>query len=56
MLLFIKFVLIKEFLFPKSSLLDLTDSDVNNFETGRVLAVKVRDKITEVFWSEREGS
>ena len=37
-------------------LLDLTDSNVKNFETGRVVGVKVRDKITEVFWSEREGS
>ena len=37
-------------------LLALKDSKVNNFETGWVVAVKVRDKITEVFWSEREGS
>ena len=37
-------------------LLDLTDFNVKNFETGRVVGVKVRDKITEVFWSEREGS
>ena len=37
-------------------LLDLTDSNVKNFETGRLVAVKVRDKITEAFWSEREGS
>ena len=37
-------------------LLGLTHSKVKNFKTGRVVAVKVRDKITEVFWSEREGS
>ena len=37
-------------------LLDLTDSNVKNLETGQLAAVKVRDKITEVFWSEREGS
>ena len=30
-------------------LLDLTDFKVKNFETGRVVAVTVRDKITEVF-------
>ena len=37
-------------------LLGLTDSNVKNFKTGPVIAVKVRVKITEVFWSEREGS
>ena len=37
-------------------LLGLTHSKVKNFKTGRMVAVKVRDKITEVFWSEREGS
>ena len=31
----------------------LTDSNVNKFETGRVVAVIVEDKITEVLsWSE----
>ena len=34
-------------------LLGLTDSNVKNFKTGPVIAVKVRVKITEVFWSER---
>ena len=36
--------------------LDLTNSNLKNFETGWVVAVKVRDKIAEVFLSEREGS
>ena len=30
-------------------LLDLTDSKVKNFETGRVVDVTVRDEIIEVF-------
>ena len=36
-------------------LLDLTDSNEKNLKTGRVVAVKVRDKITEIFWPERGG-
>ena len=36
--------------------LRLTHSKGKNFKTGQVVAVKVRDKITEVFWSEREES
>ena len=36
-------------------LLDFMDFDVKNYENEPVVAVKVRDKITEVFWSEREG-
>ena len=36
-------------------LLNLTDSNVNNLENERVVAVKVRDKIKEVFLSEGEG-
>ena len=36
--------------------LDLMNSNLKNFETGCVVAVKVRDKIAEVFLSEREGS
>ena len=37
-------------------LLDLPDSNLKNLKTGLVVAVKVLDKITEVFWSERKGS
>ena len=36
-------------------LLDLTDSIVRNLKTGRGVAVKVRNKITEIFWPERGG-
>ena len=36
-------------------LLDLTDSNVRNLKTGQMVAVKVRDKITEIFWPERGG-
>ena len=37
-------------------LLDLTNSNMKNFETGRVVAVNLRDRIAEVFWSKRDGS
>ena len=36
-------------------ILDLTDSNVRNLKTGQMVAVKVRDKITEIFWPERGG-